>query len=76
MGLVPKNIGDLLTPIGLVYWGTRLGNKVGSGFRLNTHSFTLELEENQFLIQIQSNMNNNRTDFNWDYLQNIYIIEN
>jgi len=48
--VVPKNIGDLLTPIGLAYWAMDDGTKTGSGFRLNTQSFTLE--ENQLLIQV------------------------
>lgn len=38
--IVPSNIEKYLTPIGLAYWTMDDGNKQGSGFLLNTHSFT------------------------------------
>lgn len=38
--IVPKNIGKLLTARSLAYWSQDDGNKNGSGFVLNTQSFT------------------------------------
>lgn len=40
--IVPLNIGEFLTPMGLAYWAMDDGNKQGSGFHLNTHGFTQE----------------------------------
>lgn len=48
--IIPANLKELLTARGLAYWAMDDGNKVGSGFRLNTQSFTKE--ENLFLINV------------------------
>ena len=48
--IVPSNIEQLLTPVGLAYWAMDDGNKTGSGFHLNTHSFTFQ--EVEFLSNI------------------------
>jgi hypothetical protein len=40
--IVPHNIGALLTALGLAIWSMDDGSKVGSGFFLNTQSFTKE----------------------------------
>jgi hypothetical protein len=47
---IPLNIGELLTPSGLAYWAMDDGGKTGSGFRLNTQSFSYE--ENLLLIEV------------------------
>ena len=39
---IPLNIGELLTARGLAYWAMDDGSKAGSGFHLNTNSYTLE----------------------------------
>lgn len=40
---IPKNIGELLTPIGLAYWAMDDGNKKGNNnFIFNTNSYTLD----------------------------------
>jgi hypothetical protein len=38
---IPKNIGGILTPRALAFWSMDDGSKAGSGFYLNTHSYTL-----------------------------------
>ena len=48
--VIPENLGDLLSARGLAYWAMDDGNKTGTGFRLNTQSFTKD--ENLFLIKI------------------------
>lgn len=40
--LIPSNIGDLLTPVGLAYWAMDDGNKHRTHFYLNTDSFSLD----------------------------------
>ena len=39
---VPKNIQELITPIGLAYWAMDDGTADRSGFCLHTNSFTME----------------------------------
>jgi len=48
--IIPVNLGELLTARSLAYWAMDDGNRVGTGFRLNTQSFTED--ENLFLIKI------------------------
>jgi len=48
--IIPSNISKLLTYQGLAYWAMDDGNKTGTGFRLNTQSFTKD--ENLFLVKI------------------------
>jgi len=48
--IIPANLGELLTSRSLAYWAMDDGNRVGSGFRLNTQSFTKD--ENLFLIKV------------------------
>ena len=48
--IIPANLGELITTRGLAYWAMDDGNKTGTGFRLNTQSFTKD--ENLFLIKI------------------------
>jgi hypothetical protein len=51
--VVPSNIDELLTPLGLAYWIMCDGSFTGSGVRLNTQSFTLsELELLQLLLHL------------------------
>lgn len=47
---IPKNIGDLLTPISLAYWSMDEGYKGTSGFTLCTDPYTLS--EVQLLIKV------------------------
>lgn len=51
--IVPLNLCNLLTPIGLAYWAMDDGNKNNSGFSLNTHCFSLQ--ENESLKDILLN---------------------
>lgn len=37
--VIPKNIFDVLTPIGLAFWLMDDGNKTGRGIHLNTNAF-------------------------------------
>lgn len=39
--VIPLNIGELLTPIGLAYWAMDDGNRDRNNFILNTNSYTL-----------------------------------
>ncbi len=39
---IPKNIGNLLTPLGLSYWFADDGAKAGSGLFLHTDGFSKE----------------------------------
>jgi hypothetical protein len=48
--IIPKNIGELLAPSGLAYWAMDDGCKTGSGFRLNTQSFSYE--DNLLLMEV------------------------
>lgn len=48
--VIPANLGELLTARGLAYWSMDDGNKTGTGFRLNTQSFSKD--ENLLLIKI------------------------
>jgi hypothetical protein len=48
--VIPLNLGELLTPIGLAYWAMDDGAKTGTGFRLNTQSYSKD--ENLFLIKV------------------------
>ena len=48
--IIPANLGELLTARGIAYWAMDDGSKSGSGFILNTQSFTKD--ENLFLIKI------------------------
>lgn len=48
--IIPVNLGELLTARSLAYWAMDDGNKTGTGFRLNTQSFTKD--ENLFLIKV------------------------
>lgn len=55
---VPNNIAELLTPQALAMWSQDDGNKLESGFTLNTHSYTKG--ENLLLIQaLKSKLNLN-----------------
>jgi len=40
--VIPTIIGFLLTPVSLAFWSMDDGSKAGSGFYLNTHSFTYD----------------------------------
>jgi len=48
--IIPLNIGDLLTPIGLGYWYMDDGNKLNSTFELHTENYTLK--EVKLLINV------------------------
>ncbi len=50
--VVPTNLSDLLTPVGLAYWFMDDGSRAGKSkaLYLSTESFTLK--ENRFLIEI------------------------
>jgi LAGLIDADG DNA endonuclease family len=48
--VIPKNIFDLLTPIGLAFWLMDDGNKTGRGIHLNTNAF----KKKRFEIIIRS----------------------
>jgi hypothetical protein len=63
--VVPSNIQQLLTPIGLAYWAMDDGSKKDSGFIFCTHSFSLNhvelLSEILFLnFNIESNIHKAR----------------
>ena len=62
--IIPANLGELLTARSLAYWAMDDGNKTGTGFRLNTQSFTKD--ENLFLIKIL------KDNFNLDCTLNIH----
>jgi hypothetical protein len=47
---IPKNIGELLTPVGLAFWAMDDGNKSRNNFYLNTDSYSLS--EIQLLIKV------------------------
>lgn len=51
--IIPKNLGDYLTPRALAYWFQDDGYKSVSGFYFSTESFTLE--ENRFLAELLHN---------------------
>lgn len=51
--IVPKNIKDLLTPVGLAYWIMDDGSKIKNGLHLNTYGFTLE--EVELLVKVLMN---------------------
>jgi hypothetical protein len=48
--IIPSNISELLTPIGLAYWAMDDGGKSRSNYYLNTDSFSLV--EIQLLIKV------------------------
>jgi hypothetical protein len=48
--IIPKNIGELLTPAGLAYWAMDDGSKLEEGFKLSTNSYTKE--DVQFLVTV------------------------
>jgi len=48
--IIPANLGEILTARSLAYWAMDDGSKTGTGFRLNTQSYTKV--ENLLLIQI------------------------
>lgn len=62
--IIPANLGELLTARSLAYWAMDDGNKTGTGFRLNTQSFTKD--ENLFLMKIL------KDNFNLDCTLNIH----
>jgi hypothetical protein len=39
--VVPSNIAELLTPMGLAFWSQDDGSKCSSGFHLNTNAFSM-----------------------------------
>jgi hypothetical protein len=39
--LVPSNIAELLTPVGLAFWSMDDGSKCSNGFHLNTNAFSI-----------------------------------
>lgn len=48
--IIPSNIGELLTPVGLAYWAMDDGGKKQNAFYLNTDSFSLS--EVELLIKV------------------------
>lgn len=48
--IIPRNLGDILTPKGLAYWFMDDGYKANNGFYFSTESYTLE--ENYFLADL------------------------
>lgn len=48
--IIPLNIGELLTPVGLAYWAMDDGYKGSSGFTFCTDSYTLS--EVQLLVKV------------------------
>lgn len=48
--IIPKNIGEILTPISLAYWAMDDGNKKENAFYLNTDSYTFN--EVELLIKV------------------------
>lgn len=40
--VIPSNIADLLTPVGLAFWSMDDGSKCSHGFHLNTNAFSLD----------------------------------
>ena len=48
--VIPLNIGELLTPVGLAYWVMDDGGKSRNNFYLNTDSFSLD--EVELLIKV------------------------
>lgn len=48
--IIPYNLGELLTPVGLAYWFMDDGYKAGDGFYFSTESYTLS--ENHFLANL------------------------
>lgn len=58
--IIPKNIGELLTPEGLAYWSMDDGTKGKSGFYLSTDCYSLS--EIELLIKVlKENLNLNCT---------------
>jgi hypothetical protein len=51
--IIPLNIEELLTPVGLAYWAMDDGCKLGNGFKFSTNSYTFE--EVQLLVNVLKN---------------------
>ena len=71
--IIPANLGELLTSRSLAYWAMDDGSKTGTGFRLNTQSFT---KEENFFFFIRRTLKDN---FNLDcslhiHSKNVYRI--
>lgn len=65
--IVPENIGDLLTPIGLAYWVMDDGSKLKKGLHLNTYGFNsqdidllLNVLRNKFNLKCSTHIKNGR----------------